>query len=426
MAKAARDSRVPRECLQQWVKQREELQEMSAERQLSVRKRWYVVQDMEARLNRSHFPELEASLVDWLTALRRDGITVSGDCIKMQSKRLFKDVYPDSNPDDFKASNGWLEKFTIRHNITFRSVTSQGQKIPENAEVIARQFLSFFSDKLTENRIKNVKNIANMDETPLWFDLPNSKSYDFRGVKTVKAKTTGHEKLRYTVVLSAMGDGQKLKPMIIFKNLKNIPKGNFPKDVNIQVAKGGSMTAMLMNTWKREVWSIRPGAIWKSPSLLVYDSVSSHTKASILASFKRHYNTTVAVIPGGMTPLLQPADSHWNRPFKAMMKRKWLDWLQCGEAEYTKSGKRKQAVYDLVARWVSESWKEVPVDVIQRSFIECGLFPDGEQEVLHGKLRAVLEEKCMPPDEDVPTGLTDDEEDDELDEDEEENEEQCD
>ena len=44
-------------------------------------------------------------------------------------------------------------------------------------------------------------------------------------MKSVKAKTTGKEKMRYTVVLAAMADGTKLPSMVIFKNLKKIPKG---------------------------------------------------------------------------------------------------------------------------------------------------------------------------------------------------------
>jgi hypothetical protein len=353
-------------------------------------------QDEESVKVRGQFPELEAALVEWLRDIRKDGITVNGDYIKAQAKKLFKEVYPDEDFENFKASNGWLQRFMVRHSITFRCVTSQGQKIPSNAKLLAEQFLTFVRDKLQENTITDIKDIGNMDETPLWFDLPNTKTFDFRGVKTVKSKTTGHEKLRYTVVLCAMGDGRKLKPMIIFKNLKNIPKGKFPQNVIIQVAKGGSMTSELMNTWKREVWGARAGAIWKPPSCLVYDSVSSHTKTATIASFKRHYNTTVAVIPGGMTPLLQPADSHWNKTFKSAMKRRWLDWLQSGKAEYTKSGHRKRASYSLVAEWVSESWQEVPDDLISRSFLECGLFPlrgHGLAE-LHSKLRCVLEEKC--------------------------------
>ena len=45
--------------------------------------------------------------------------------------------------------------------------------------------------------------LMNMDETPMYFDLPANKTIDFEGVKSVKVTTTGHEKLRYTVLLTA-------------------------------------------------------------------------------------------------------------------------------------------------------------------------------------------------------------------------------
>ena len=45
--------------------------------------------------------------------------------------------------------------------------------------------------------------IINKDETPMYLDMPSNKTIDFMGVKTVTMKTTGQEKLRYTVVLTA-------------------------------------------------------------------------------------------------------------------------------------------------------------------------------------------------------------------------------
>jgi hypothetical protein len=105
----------------------------------------------------------------------------------------------------------------------------KAKKISENAKVLTEQFLCFVREKLQENKITDMKNIANMDESPLWFDLPSTRTYDFRGVKTVKSKTTGHEKLRYTVVLSGLGDGTKLKPMIIFQKLEECTKGQLPE-----------------------------------------------------------------------------------------------------------------------------------------------------------------------------------------------------
>jgi hypothetical protein len=55
--------------------------------------------------------------------------------------------------------------------------------------------------------------------------------------------------------------------MIIFKNLKHVSKGVFPKDVLITVAKGGSMTTDLMNTWRRDISVKRSGGIWRPASL---------------------------------------------------------------------------------------------------------------------------------------------------------------
>ena len=41
-----------------------------------------------------------------------------------------------------------------------------------------------------------------MDETPCYFDVPRSTTYNFSGVQTVKVATTGHEKLIFTAFRS--------------------------------------------------------------------------------------------------------------------------------------------------------------------------------------------------------------------------------
>ena len=68
------------------------------------------------------------------------------------------------------------------------------------------------------------KNIINMDETPMYFDMGSGITYDTQGSKDVLSKNTGYDKLRFTVVLSITAEGGKLDPMIIFKNLKDVPK----------------------------------------------------------------------------------------------------------------------------------------------------------------------------------------------------------
>ena len=137
VAKASRESNVTRGCLQQWLKQRDELDEMRQERKLSIRKQRKRSLDDTVAATRGEFPEIETRLVEWLASMRQDGVTVSGECIKLQARATLKEEAPDKDPEEFKASNGWLHRFTKRHKISFRAVTSQGQKIPDDAKTLA-------------------------------------------------------------------------------------------------------------------------------------------------------------------------------------------------------------------------------------------------------------------------------------------------
>ena len=77
-------------------------------------------------------------------------------------------------------------------------MTRVGQKVHEDAPELREQF----SQDMTILSKKNDL-IINMDETPKYFDMPSNKTIDFKGMKIVTMKTTGREKLRYTVVLTA-------------------------------------------------------------------------------------------------------------------------------------------------------------------------------------------------------------------------------
>ena len=46
--------------------------------------------------------------------------------------------------------------------------------------------------------------VLNMDETPVWFEMPGKSTLAERGGKEVRVATTGHEKERLTVTLAAM------------------------------------------------------------------------------------------------------------------------------------------------------------------------------------------------------------------------------
>ena len=114
--------------------------------------------------------------------------------------------------------------------------------------------------------------IANMDETPLMFDMPPNRTINNTGEKTVKIRTTGNEKNRVTVMLACCRDGSKLKPMVIFKR-KTIPKMDNKHGVVVSAQEKGWMDSEQMKVWIDKVchWHGGLGRI-----LLVYDAFEAH------------------------------------------------------------------------------------------------------------------------------------------------------
>ena len=227
----------------------------------------------------------------------------------------------------------------------------------------------------------------------------------FKGLKTIKSRTTGNEKLRFTVVLTALANGAKLKPMLIFKGLKNVPKGKFPDGCVVTVAKGGSMTGeLLQREWAEKVWRTRPGNLFREPGVMVYDRHRSHTHHDSVSHLERRHNTEVVLIPAGMTSLQQPCDVVWNKPLKDRVRAMWNEWMVSGEQQFTRGGKRKRASYHMVAEWVVAAWQDIPRTMIEASFGQCGLVGNGSEDfdVLHSSLRHLLT-TGEPPENEVAT-----------------------
>ena len=49
-----------------------------------------------------------------------------------------------------------------------------------------------------------------MDVTPLWMYMREDTTVERQGMKFVPVRSTGHEKMPFTVVLTAMANGEKL------------------------------------------------------------------------------------------------------------------------------------------------------------------------------------------------------------------------
>ncbi len=129
-----------------------------------------------------------------------------------------------------------------RNQLSVRAVTSVGHPLPTGWEEKVALFRDYVS-KLKEN--VDLTQFGNMDEVPVSFDMPDTRTVDVRGKEDIMLTTTGSEKSNFTVVLCCSANGTNCEPMVIFKQ-KTMPKGNFPRGIVVTLSTKGWMNEEIM------------------------------------------------------------------------------------------------------------------------------------------------------------------------------------
>ena len=109
--------------------------------------------------------------------------------------------------------------------------------------------------------------------------MPGSTTIARSGERSVPVRTTGHDKNRFTVVLSAMADGRKLKPYVVFKGKRQIPELQKVPGVVVALSSNGWMHEELTKDWARRSW----GKLNFGRRLLVWDAYKCHMTSSVRA-----------------------------------------------------------------------------------------------------------------------------------------------
>ncbi len=351
---AARKFEVATSSVCLWCVQKNELEKMPRKK-------------MARRGKAAAHPDIEKELVNYILESRSAGLAVATAVVRIKAKEIAR----QRGITDFKASPGWCFRFLRRHNISIRRRTHISQKLPSDYDDKLLSFQKFVIQ--TRKRLNPPLHlIGNADQTPLTFDIPSNTTLNVKGASTVSVQTTGHEKSRFTVMLCCMADGTKLPPYIVFKR-KTRPKGvTFPQGAHVRFQEKGWMDQRLCMDWLNSVWDARPGGqLKKEWSVLVLDAFRCHRDKTFLQKLKRDCKTEVAVIPGGMTSMLQPLDVSVNKPMKCMLRAKWADWMARGDKTYTKGGRMRAPDMPTVTQWVIDCWHDLKPAIIVRSFKKC-------------------------------------------------------
>ena len=107
-------------------------------------------------------------------------------------------------------------------------------------------------------------------------------------------------------------------------------------------------------------------------SLLVWDSFCAHLTESVKEVLQQQ-NIDVAVIPSGLTPVLQSLDKCLNKLFKESIRREYQSWMIMGPFEFTPAGKKRVLSSNLVLGWIKKSWWEIPEEMVRKSFLTSSI-----------------------------------------------------
>ena len=139
------------------------------------------------------------SVYEWFSIARAKSFPISGPILQAEALKFAAAL----KLENFKASNGWLRSFKIKHDITFQTSCGESKSVDENSTSLWKTMLVDLCDGYEP------KNIANMDETALFFKALPNKTLQLKREKCSGGK---HSKERITLLLIVFGDGTSLKP----------------------------------------------------------------------------------------------------------------------------------------------------------------------------------------------------------------------
>ena len=195
---------------------------------------------------------------------------------------------------------------------------------------------------------------------------------DIIGNKDINMITFGKDKERVSVMLTVLGNGEKLPPMIIFKGAENgtryksLLKNKYVKSKEIYI--GCQVNSLfdenmyikyLNNIWFQDSIYKR-----KEKTLLIIDKANSHNSSTINSIFKQN-KIRYILLPPEKISVMQPLDVVVNKPFKNNIRFQYRIWLQ------NRGCKNIKLTPDILIEFIYNAWYKKDIitnEMIRKAF----------------------------------------------------------
>jgi len=287
--------------------------------------------------------DIEEALVRWFSQARSRQLPVSGPLLMEKADQLAHGL----GITDFKATNGWLERWKTRNAIQFKK--QHGEKQDEDDFGAERWAIEVLPGILKDY---SPKDIFNADETGLYWRAIPDGTLSFKGIEAPGSKIA---KDRMTLLLACNMDGnEKIDPLVIgksknprcFKNVKNLP-------VEYEANKNAWMTADIWRDWLARVDKKMRSKGRKI--IMLCDNCAAHSNDVKLTNVK------LVFLPPNTTSLIQPMDqgiiANFKKQYRSLVLRRLVNDMDTSEARAAEVARKLNVLDSLHMQ--REAWNRI-------------------------------------------------------------------
>lgn len=309
------------------------------------------------KLKKGKYEDIEKKLVMWFKQFRSANIPINGTILKEKADEIAKTLNIEFTP-----SNGWIDRLKKRAGLRYKTIKGESKSVDQQE---AEEWRRSLPDLISGYQPKD---IFNMDECGLFFNLLPDKTYTYAGENCHGGKGS---KERLTILVGANMDGTEKLPILVigkskkprcFRNVKSLPclyESNKKAWMTIKMYE--SYLTRLDAKMKREKRNI----------LIFLDNCAAHSKVT------KFHNIEVHFLPPNSTSVLQPMDQGVIKVFKQHYKKRLVKHML---EKFENTGEMKKINVLESIHFIISAWELISPTIIANCFRRAGFLDEESTE----------------------------------------------